>query len=99
MTKKNHQKTQTPWGKLRLKVGLACVVAAVFSMAAVSLTSLDDIFFPLTFVLMFCGIVLVFSSGKLRRGKLNFIYPTNWAQEYSKNPLDPRNPFYRSRHR
>ena len=94
MTKKNHQ-TQTPWGKLRLKIGLLCVVAAVFSMAAVSLTSLDDIFFPLTFVLMFFGIILVISSGKLV-GNRNVRGRTYGLRPY----FDPTNPFgyYFDRH-
>lgn len=95
MTKKNHQ-TQTPWGKLRLKIGLLCVVAAVFSMAAVSLTSLDDIFFPLTFVLMFCGIVLVISSGKLVGNSHKKEDSTHSLEAY----FDPTNPFgyYFDRH-
>jgi hypothetical protein len=93
MHQKNLIKTSKNKAKLlRLKVGLVCVFAAIFSMAAVFLTSLDDIFFPLTFVLMFCGIVLVISSGKL---------VGNRNMRARRSYFDPRNPFgyYFDRHR
>lgn len=77
-----------------LKYGIISAVCAALSLALIFLTSLDNILFPLTFALMVLSIILMASSKKFNNSKNNTV---NWADEYLKNPLDPRNPFRRAK--
>jgi hypothetical protein len=71
------------------KVGFACIVGSVLSVAIMLLTSWDDVMFPLFFILFFSGILLIIAGAD---GKWRSIYHnkrTYGAREY----LNPQNPF------
>lgn len=84
----------------KLKAGIACLCLFLFMIIAMLLTSINGIMISIAVVSHLTGMVLLFLSGKARPlHNFHTAQPTDWASQYSRNPLDPTNPFYRSRHR
>lgn len=96
--KLNAQKEKN--NKLKLKAGVACLGLFVLMICAMLFTSINGIMTSIAVVSHLAGMILIFLSGRFRPFH-NFrgVTANDWAHRYSKDPLDPTNPFYRSRHR
>jgi hypothetical protein len=96
--KLNSQKDRSD--KLKLKAGIACLGLFLLMICTMLLTSINGIMISVAVVSHLAGMILLFLSGRFRFFQNSHVVNTNdLAYSYSKNPLDPTNPFYRSRHR
>jgi hypothetical protein len=96
--KLNSQKDRSD--KLKLKAGIACLGLFLLMICAMLLTSINGIMISVAVVSHLAGMILLFLSGRFRPLRNAPVVNANdWAGKYSQNPLDPTNPFYRSRHR
>lgn len=94
----NSQKEKN--NKLKLRAGIACLGLFLLMIIAMLLTSINGIMISVAVVSHLAGMALLFLSGQFRSlHNFRAVVPSDWAYKYSKNPLDPTNPFYRSRHR
>ncbi len=94
----NSQKEKN--NKLKLKAGVACLCLFLIMIVAMLLTSINGIMISIAVASHITGMVFLFLSGKFRsQNNFRTLAPSDWSYQYSKNPLDPTNPFYRSRHR
>ena len=87
---------------VRKKAGIACLCAFLLTICAMLLTSMNAILISFAVLFHISGMVLLFlsaSHSKNQDSQNKDLFAGNWAAQYSKNPLDPTNPFYRSRHR
>jgi len=98
--KKQETNTQKEMAsKLKLKAGIACLGLFALLIVVMLITSMNGILLSLAVVSHISGMYFLATSGY---AKGNFCHNncwSNWAHKYSKDPMDPRNPFYRSRHR
>lgn len=94
----NSQKEKSD--KLKLKAGVACLGLFLLMICAMLLTSINGIMISIAVASHLAGMILLFLSGRFRSLRNSReVNANDWAHRYSKNPLDPTNPFYRSRHR
>jgi membrane protein YdbS with pleckstrin-like domain len=89
--KKQKQKNS----KFKLKAGIICISMFLLLIVTMLLTSMNGIIISLAIVFHLTGLFLLVTSG-YARGNYRW---NNWAYRYSRDPMDPTNPFYRSRHR
>lgn len=88
---KNKSVSQNKSKQLRFKVGIMCILGAFLSIAVMALTSLDDILFPLFFIFLFAGIILISSTLKWSTDTTEKNNIKNWTMGDTIHPFNPFN--------